>query len=208
MFFGYVFHFNESVFGFKLSLWWHVYSAKKNWSKTLILAWNRGSNILLPHIWRSANIKPKLSAKHSQGMILNGFLKKSFFRIGMWNARPPPFMEKKHRKFPFWLFADLPKIQCQTETVHQNISLRRKTLTPFLLKTIIFFPQTVVIHSLVITFTNGLFSNISSHAGAQRIMAEILLEVATTDKNKILSLWNYISIHFVFSCLIQCLRKS
>ena len=29
----------------------HVYSAKKNWSKMLIPAWNKGSNILLPHIW-------------------------------------------------------------------------------------------------------------------------------------------------------------
>ena len=29
---------------------WHVYSAKK-WSKKLIPVWNKGSNILLPHIW-------------------------------------------------------------------------------------------------------------------------------------------------------------
>ena len=36
------------------------------------------------------------------------FLKKSFFRIGMWYSRPPPppFMEKNI--FPFWLLEPLP----------------------------------------------------------------------------------------------------
>ena len=33
------------------------------------------------------------------------FLKKSFFRISMWNSRPPPLHGKNHLKFPFWLFA-------------------------------------------------------------------------------------------------------
>ena len=66
----------------------------------------------------------------------------------------------------------------------QNISLRCRTLTPFLLKTKIIFHK-LVIHSLVFTFVNTLFSN-TSLAGAQRIMVEILLEVATTDKNKII----------------------
>ena len=28
-----------------------MYILQKNWSKTLIPAWNKGSNILLPHIW-------------------------------------------------------------------------------------------------------------------------------------------------------------
>ena len=40
------------------------------------------------------------------------FSKKSFFRIGMWNSSPPPFMEKNHLKFPFWLFESLPKQFC------------------------------------------------------------------------------------------------
>ena len=35
------------------------------------------------------------------------FSKKSFFRIGMWNPRPPPLHGKIHLKFPFWLFAPL-----------------------------------------------------------------------------------------------------
>ena len=37
------------------------------------------------------------------------FLKKSFFRIGMWNSRPGPLHGKKHLKFPFWLFDYPPK---------------------------------------------------------------------------------------------------
>ena len=45
-------------------------------------------------------------------MILNGFLKKSFFKIGMWHSRPPrdppPLHGKCHLKFPFWLLAHLP----------------------------------------------------------------------------------------------------
>ena len=46
-------------------------------------------------------------------MILNGFLKKSFFRIGMWHSRPPrdpppPLHGKCHLKFPFWLFEPFP----------------------------------------------------------------------------------------------------
>ena len=43
-------------------------------------------------------------------MILNGFQKKSFFRIGMWNSRPPPLHGKNHLKFPFWFFEPFPKI--------------------------------------------------------------------------------------------------
>ena len=103
-------------------------------------------------------------------------------------------------------FLDENKIQCQTETVGQNISLRRRTLTPFLYKTS--FSLNCSICSLDFTFANTLFSNTSFHAGAQRIMAEIPLEVANTDKSKILSKWNYISIHFViyvlFSVNISC----
>ena len=39
------------------------------------------------------------------------FSEKSFFRIGMWNSRPPPpFMEKNHLKFPFWLIEYSPYI--------------------------------------------------------------------------------------------------
>ena len=34
--------------------------------------------------------------------------KKSFFRIRMWNSRPPLLHEKIHLKFPFWLFDYLP----------------------------------------------------------------------------------------------------
>ena len=41
---------------------------------------------------------------NSQGMILNGFAKKSFFRIGMWNSRPPPLHGENHLILPFWLF--------------------------------------------------------------------------------------------------------
>ena len=93
-----------------------------------------------------------------------------------------------------------PKIQYQRETVDQNISLRCRTLTPFLLTAKIIFHK-LVIQSLVFTFVNTLFSNTSFHAGAQRIMVEIPLEVDTTDKSKILSKWNHISIHFVIYVL-------
>ena len=44
-------------------------------------------------------------------MILNGVLKKSFFRIGIWHSRPvstPPLHGKYHLKFPFWLSEHLP----------------------------------------------------------------------------------------------------
>ena len=98
-------------------------------------------------------------------------------------------------------FLDDNKIQCQTETVGQNISLRRRTLTPFLYKNS--FSINCSICSLDFTFANTLFSNTSFHAGAQRIMVEILLEVATTDKSKILSKRNYISIHFVIYVLFS-----
>ena len=40
---------------------------------------------------------------------LNGFQKNHFW-IGMWNSRPPPFMEKNHLKFPFWLIEYSPYI--------------------------------------------------------------------------------------------------
>ena len=40
------------------------------------------------------------------------FLKKSFFKIGMWHSRPPrdppPLHGKCHLKFPFWLFEPFP----------------------------------------------------------------------------------------------------
>ena len=41
-------------------------------------------------------------------MILNGFQKNYFFRIGMWNTRPPPLHGENHLKFPFWLFEYFP----------------------------------------------------------------------------------------------------
>ena len=44
-------------------------------------------------------------------MILNGFFKKSFFKIGMWHSRPPrdpPLHGKCHLKFPFWFLAPFP----------------------------------------------------------------------------------------------------
>ena len=44
-------------------------------------------------------------------MILNVFLKKSFFKIGMWHSRPPrdpPPHGKYHLKFPFWLLEPIP----------------------------------------------------------------------------------------------------
>ena len=41
------------------------------------------------------------------------FLKKSFFKIGMWHSRPPrdppPLHGKNHLKFPFWFFEPFPK---------------------------------------------------------------------------------------------------
>ena len=52
-------------------------------------------------------MNPKQSAKHvfSQGMILKGFKKKIFFKIGMWHSRPPsrppPFMAKTILNFHF-----------------------------------------------------------------------------------------------------------
>ena len=45
------------------------------------------------------------------------FLKKSFFKIGMWHSRPPrdplPLHGKCHLKFPFWLLAHLPYCSCK-----------------------------------------------------------------------------------------------
>ena len=35
--------------------------------------------------------------------------RKTFFRIGMWNSRPPPLHGKKHLKILFWLLDYLPE---------------------------------------------------------------------------------------------------
>ena len=55
-------------------------------------------------------------------MILNGFQKKSFFRIGMWNSRPPPPLQgKKHLKFPFWLCEYLPNLVMSLIRLHSTL---------------------------------------------------------------------------------------
>ena len=47
--------------------------------------------------------------------------KKTFFRIGMWNSRPPPpFHGKTILKFPFWLFETAPN--CTWERKRRSVA--------------------------------------------------------------------------------------
>ena len=61
-------------------------------------------DIFLPHFFSFA-IESYIYETDFTLMILNGFLKKSFFKIGMWHSRPPrdppPLLGKCHLKFPF-----------------------------------------------------------------------------------------------------------
>ena len=41
-----------------------MYILQKNWSKTLIPAWNKGSNFLPPHIWSSHRLLNKWKSKY------------------------------------------------------------------------------------------------------------------------------------------------
>ena len=71
---------------------------------------------LFSHVQSHLNYNKWFSKK---SLVFKWFSKKSFFRIGMWNSRPPsPLHGENHLKFPFWLFDFPPYITWWLSKMH------------------------------------------------------------------------------------------